>query len=95
LAADESKQNNNKHKVASEGITVRDGPHLGTPRQATSSKAVMLVQHYDQRTNCHPKIEQLKICQLKKHMLEVFAEFISSLLSLSDDCGEFWLSRIS
>jgi len=27
--------------------------------------------------------------------LEVFAEFISSLLSLSDDCGEFWLSRIS
>jgi len=27
--------------------------------------------------------------------LEVFAEFISSLLSLSDDCGEFWLSGIS
>jgi hypothetical protein len=81
--------------VASEAITVRDGPHLGIPRQAINSKAVIPVQRDAQRKNCHPKIEQLKNCQLKKHTLEVFAEFISSLLSLSEDCGEFWLSNVS
>jgi hypothetical protein len=68
---------------------------VASPRQAINSKAVIPVQRDAQRKNCHPKIEQLKNCQLKKHTLEVFAEFISSLLSLSEDCGEFWLSRIS
>jgi hypothetical protein len=45
--------------------------------------------------NCHPKIEQLKNCQLKIHTLEVFTEIISSLSSLSEECGEIGLSRIS
>jgi hypothetical protein len=70
--ADESKQNNNKQKVASEGITVRVARILAPPvkRQSCYSS----VRHDDQRTNRHPKIEQLKICQLKKQTLEVFAE---------------------
>jgi hypothetical protein len=45
--------------------------------------------------NCHPKIEQLKNCQLKIHTLEVFAVFILSIASLSEEYGKIGLCRIS
>jgi hypothetical protein len=61
---------------------------MASPRQVTNPKAVIPVQRDAQRKNCHPKIEQLKICQLKIHTLEVFAVFILSIASLSEEYGE-------
>jgi len=68
---------------------------MASPRQVTNSKAVIPVQRDAQRKNCHPKIEQLKICQLKIHTLEVFAVFILSITSLSEEYGKIGLSCIS
>jgi hypothetical protein len=64
---------------------------VASPRQVTNSKAVIPVQHDAQRKNCHPKIEQLKNCQLKIHTLEVFAGFILSIASLSEEYGKIGL----
>jgi hypothetical protein len=67
---------------------------LASPRQAINSKAVIPVQRDAQRKNCHPEIEQLKNCQLKIHTLEVFAVFILSITSLSEEYGKIGLPRI-
>jgi hypothetical protein len=49
---------------------------IGIPPSSDKLSAVIPVQHEAQRKNCHPKIEQLKNCQLEIHTLEVFADFI-------------------
>jgi hypothetical protein len=67
---------------------------MASPRQAKNFSCYSSLTPCPAK-NCHPKIEQLKNCQLKIHTLEVFAEVISSLSSLSEECGEIGLSRIS
>src|SRR5215813_18885 len=66
---------------------------MASPRQQTNFQAVIPVQRDAQRKNCHPKIEQLKNCQLKIHTLEVFAVFYFIDTSLSEECGEIGLPR--
>src|SRR5438477_11025108 len=68
---------------------------IGIPPSSDKLSAVIPIQHEAQRKKCHPKIEQLKNCQLKIHALEVFAVFILSIPSLSEECGKIGLSRIS